>query len=82
MTATITQFRKELFQMADQALAGEPVAFTYRGVIFQVLPEKKKSKLDKLVGQTVLAEGADLESANSELLAGMEAEWQKDWAAV
>jgi hypothetical protein len=30
-TATITQFREHLFQMADQALHGEPVEFLYRG---------------------------------------------------
>lgn len=80
MTATITQFRKELFQLADQALKGENVAFTYRGVVFQVMPEKKHSKLDKLVGQPVLAEGVDLEQASKELSAEMEAAWFEDWS--
>ncbi len=81
-TATITQFRKELFQLADQALKGEPVEFLYRGVVFKVTPEKKQSKLDKLVGQPVLAPGVDLERAGRELAAEMEAEWIKDWSAL
>lgn len=81
MTSTITQFRKELFQMADQALKGEPVEFVYRGVVFKVTPEKKQSKLDKLVGQPVLAPGVDLEQASRDLMAGMESEWLEDWAA-
>jgi hypothetical protein len=82
MNATITQFRKDLFVLADQALNGEPVEFTYRGVVFKVTPEKKQSKLEKLVGQPVVADGVDLEQASKELFAGMEAEWLKDWAQV
>jgi hypothetical protein len=79
---TITQFRKELFQLADQALTGESVTFVYRGVVFKVLPEKKQSKLEKLVGQPVVADGVDLEQASKELFAGMEAEWLKDWSEL
>jgi hypothetical protein len=82
VTATITQFRKELFQLADQALKGEPVEFLYRGVVFKVTPDQKKSKLDKLVGQPVLAPGVDLEHASKQLLAEMEAEWIDDWSAL
>ncbi|MDQ1473267.1 MAG: hypothetical protein QOJ99_4747 [Bryobacterales bacterium] len=68
--------------MADLALKGEPVEFVYRGVVFKVTPEKKLSKLDKLVGQQVVAEGIDLEQASKELFAGMEAEWLKDWSEL
>jgi hypothetical protein len=82
MKATITQFRKELFQLADQALKGVPVEFLYRGVIFRVMPEQKQSKLDNLVGQPVLAQGVDLEQASRELLAEMEAAWMEDWLAL
>lgn len=82
MTATITQFRKELFQMAEHALQGEPVEFVYRGVVFKVTPEKKQSKLDKLVGQPVLAPGVELQQAGKDLLAEMESEWLDDWKAL
>ena len=58
---------------------GEIVQFTYKGVVFDVKPEKKQSKLDKLVGQPVTAPGVDLEQAGKELQAAMEAEWVKDW---
>jgi hypothetical protein len=77
---TITQFRKNLFQMAEQALQGEPVGFVYRGVVFKVTPEKKQSKLNKLVGEPTLAPGVNLEQASRELLAEMEAEWLNDWS--
>ena len=82
VTATITRFRKDLFQLADHAINGEIVQFTYKGVVFDVKPEKKKSKLDKLVGQPVTAPGADLEKAGKELQAAMEAEWTKDWSKL
>jgi hypothetical protein len=82
MKATITQFRKELFQFADQALKGEPVEFLYRGIVFKVTPDQKQSKLDKLVGQPVLAPSVDLEQASKELLAEMEAGWIEDWSAL
>jgi hypothetical protein len=82
MKATITQFRRELFQFADQALKGEPVEFLYRGIVFKVTPDKKQSKLHRLVGQPVLAAGVDLEHAGKELLAEMEAAWIEDWSAL
>ena len=82
MKVTITQFRKELFHFADQALKGERVEFLYRGIVFKVTPDQKQSKLDKLVGQPVLAPGVDLEQASKELLAEMEAAWIEDWSAL
>jgi hypothetical protein len=80
--STITQFRKDLFQLADKALQGETVAFTYRGVVFRVLPEKRELKLNQLIGQPVVAEGIDLERASKELSAAMEEEWLRDWSEV
>ena len=82
MTETITQFRKDLFHLADEAMKGEIVQFTYKGVVFQVKPEKKHSKLEKLVGQPVVATGVDVEQASKQLLAEMEAEWAGDWSQL
>jgi hypothetical protein len=80
--ATITQFRKDLFHFADEALKGESVEFVYRGVVFKVTPEKKASKLERLTGQPVLASNVDLEQAGKELFAEMEAEWMADWSEL
>ncbi len=82
ITANITQFRKELFTFADQALQGQSVGFVHRGVQFRVVPETKQSKLANLSGQQVVAKDLDLESAGHELLAEMEAEWRKDWSEL
>jgi hypothetical protein len=71
---------KELFQLADQARERGACGVYYRGVVFQVVPEKKTSKLNKLVGQPVVAANVDLEQASKELSAEMETAWLENWS--
>ena len=80
MRVTITELRKDLFRIADQALAGEPVEFTYKGVVYKMAPDTRSSKLARLTGQKVVAPGAGIENASRRLLKEMEAEWEKDWS--
>jgi antitoxin (DNA-binding transcriptional repressor) of toxin-antitoxin stability system len=80
MPVNITEFRRNLFQLADQALHGEPVEFTHKGVVFKVIPELPVPKLSRLAKETVVASGATLDTA--ELLKEMEAEWEKDWSEI
>ena len=82
MQVTITKLRQDLFRLVDRALEGEPVQFTYKGVVFQIVPEKAPDKLARLIRQTVVAPGSELGQAGKELLKEMEAEWQKDWAEL
>jgi prevent-host-death family protein len=77
---TITQFRQDLFQFVNRALDGEPVAFVHKGVVFRVVPEKRVSKLSRLTAEMAEAPEIDWEQTSKELLAEMEAEWEKDWA--
>jgi antitoxin (DNA-binding transcriptional repressor) of toxin-antitoxin stability system len=80
MPVTITDFRRRLFQLADQALQGEPVEFTHKGIVFKVIPESPISKLSRLTRETVVVPGASLDT--TELLKEMEAEWEKDWSEI
>jgi hypothetical protein len=77
---TITQFRQDLFKLVNQALEGKPLEFVYKGTVFRVVPEKKVSKLSRLTKETIVAPDTDWEQVSRELLAEMEAEWEKDWA--
>ncbi len=80
---TITKFRQDLFRLVDDAIAGEPVQFTYKGVVFQVQPQgTKTAKLDRLIGQPTLNPEVDAEQASRQLAAEMEAEWLKDWSEI
>lgn len=50
MTVTISEFRKSLFQLVEKAGEGEKIEFSYKGQIYTVVPQKKRSRLDGLVG--------------------------------
>ena len=70
---TITQFRRDLFRLVERALAGKPLEFVHRGVVF---------KVTQLAGQPAVAPGTDLEEASRELLKEMQSEWEKDCAEL
>jgi antitoxin (DNA-binding transcriptional repressor) of toxin-antitoxin stability system len=80
MRINITEFRRNLFHLADRALDGESVEFTHKGVVFKVIPEIRVSKLARLTKETVVVSGESLDTA--ELLKEMEAEWEKDWTEI
>jgi antitoxin (DNA-binding transcriptional repressor) of toxin-antitoxin stability system len=80
MPVNITKFRRDLFQLVDQALEGKPVEFIHKGVVFKVVPATRTPKLSRLTRETVVAPGADLDTAD--LFKEMETEWQKDWSEI
>jgi len=82
MRVTITKLRQELFRFADRAASGENIEFTHRGVHFKIVPEAPKSKLDRLIGQQVVADKGDLGQASRKLLREMRSEWEKDWSEL
>jgi hypothetical protein len=82
MRVTITKLRQDLFRLADQALDGKPVEFVHKGVVFQILPEVKRSKLSKLTAQKVVAPKANLKRSGRALLKEMTAGWEKDWSEL
>ena len=80
---TITGLRKDLFQYAENALQGERVEFTYKGVVFQLVPEtRKKSKLDNLIGEPTVAPGIDIEDALREQSEEITAAWDAKWDSL
>lgn len=69
--------------MAEEAMRGKAVRFTYKGVVFQLVPEKTRTnKLDGLIAQPTLAPNVDLKQASKELAEEMESAWLKDWAEI
>jgi hypothetical protein len=83
MQVTITKFRQDLFRMADEAMRGNSVSFIYKGVVFQLIPEKTTTrKLDRIIPQPTLAPDVNLEQVSKELAAEMESAWLKDWSAI
>ncbi|MSV27766.1 MAG: hypothetical protein EXQ52_03350 [Bryobacterales bacterium] len=82
MRVTITQFRQELFKLADIALSGTPVEFSHKGTVFRLLPESRPSKLSRLTSENVLAPDSDFEGDRRRLFAEMQAEWEQDWSEL
>jgi antitoxin (DNA-binding transcriptional repressor) of toxin-antitoxin stability system len=80
VSISITEFRRNLFRLAEEALKGETVEFRHKGVVFRVTPETRASKLGRLVPEKVVAPGASLDT--TDLLKEMEAEWEKDWSEI
>jgi prevent-host-death family protein len=82
MTVTITEFRKNVFELMDRALKGELIEVSHKGKLVRLTPEPqhRKSKLARLVPRdTVIGSFEDLEAAQRDLSAKIEEGWEKKW---
>jgi antitoxin (DNA-binding transcriptional repressor) of toxin-antitoxin stability system len=86
MKVTITEFRKDLFNLVEKVLAGESVEFVHRGTTIRlVVPESRKSKLDRLTPLQVInphMTEKEHRAADRKLRAEMLAEMEKDWTEL
>jgi hypothetical protein len=77
MEVTITQFRKQLFTLADQALNGTEVWVKHKGRRFKLAPDDKPvSKLSRLTEVDFI--NFDVPDHGS-MLEEMTQAWEKDW---
>src|ERR1035438_5683382 len=79
MEVPITQFRREIFSLVNQALEGTEVWVSHKGRRLKIVPEGKPvSRLSRITPMEVInyAEGG-LE--NTGLLEEMTREWEADW---
>jgi prevent-host-death family protein len=82
---TISEFRKNLFQLVDNALSGDLVEVTHKGKTIRLVPEVQGSKLNRLTPIEVFNPAfseQDHQKASRELFAEMEREWEKDWSEL
>ncbi len=77
MDVTITQFRRDLFNLVEQAMSGVEVHVTHKGKGFTLRPDhappdklSRITPLDLVIGD--LDDRPDKEA--------MRLEWEKDWA--
>jgi prevent-host-death family protein len=86
MKVTITEFRKNLFQLVERVIAGESVEFTHRGTTIQlVIPAGSSSKLDRLTPRQVTnPDMTDKQhrAAERKMQAEILAEIEGDWAEI
>jgi antitoxin (DNA-binding transcriptional repressor) of toxin-antitoxin stability system len=84
MKVSITEFRKNLFKLVENVIAGETVEFVHRDTTIRlVVPEGRLSKLDRLTQRQISnPEMSDEEhhAAERTMQAEMLAEIESDWA--
>jgi antitoxin (DNA-binding transcriptional repressor) of toxin-antitoxin stability system len=75
----ITQFRRDIFSLVNQALEGEEVWVTHKGRRLKIVPEgKPPNRLSRITPMDVINYAAGgLE--NTGLLEEMTREWEADW---
>jgi hypothetical protein len=85
MEVPITQFRREIFALANRALEGETITIAYKGKRLRIVPETTEinpaTRFDRLTPlQIINPEFPNLEDVD--MLPEMQAEWEKDWEDI
>ncbi len=86
MEVPITEFRRQIFSLVNQALEGEEVWFTHRGRRIKIVPEDQRgSRLSRITPVEIInPEAHDLLDAarKAERMAEMEKAWESDWTSL
>jgi antitoxin (DNA-binding transcriptional repressor) of toxin-antitoxin stability system len=86
MEVPITQFRKEIFSLVNQALEGGEVWVTHKGRRFKIVPENPSaSRLSRITPMEVLnSEASDLNdpALKAEMMTEMQKAWERDWSIL
>jgi|SRR5271168_153619 len=87
MEVPITQFRKNIFALVNEAAEGKDVLFTHKGKRFRVVPEHAPEidNLSRLTPMDIFIP-PDFDpndpAFRAEWTAAMEKEWEKDWSQI
>jgi hypothetical protein len=81
MEVSITQFRREMFDLMDQAMNGIEVWVVYNGQRFKIVPEKSPgSRLSRITPLEVL--NPESPGIGKSLHEEMVRAWQDDWSTL
>ncbi len=82
MDITITEFRRNLFDLVNQAMDGIEVHVTHKGKGFTITPDRpvEGGRLSRIKPMNIIR--GSLDGASEQLMREMEAEWEKDWAEL
>jgi antitoxin (DNA-binding transcriptional repressor) of toxin-antitoxin stability system len=82
MEVSITKFRREIFELVNQAIGGHEVSVLYKGRRVKIVPEEPTgSKLNRITPLQVISPGvATLD--DPELKEEMERALEQDWKTL
>lgn len=82
MEVSITQFRRQIFDLVSKAMEGGEVWVSYKGRRFRVAPdEKPKSRLSRITPLQVInpkSKARDEDVLREEMVRA----WEKDWSTL
>lgn len=83
MELPITEFRRQIFTLVNQAIEGEEVWFTHKGRRIKIVPEGQPgSRLSRITPVEIInPETPDLldRARKAEMMAEIEKAWESDW---
>jgi hypothetical protein len=85
MEVPITQFRREIFSLTNQALDGTEIWVTHKGRRLKLVPEGQPvSRLSRITPLDILAPGASLDddSWKLDMMRGWEQKWDRRLAPL
>lgn len=85
MEVPVTQFRKNIFSLMNQALEGGEVWITHKGRRLKIVPEGQPvNKLSRITPMDIIASGVDLEddSWKVEMMRDWERSWDRQFGAL
>lgn len=85
MEVSITQFRRNMFDLVNQAMDGSEVWVTHKGRRFKITPDNRpSSRLGRITPLEVInPESPDLNGpSNPSLLEEMARAWERDWSTL
>jgi prevent-host-death family protein len=86
MEVPITQFRRDIFDLVNQAMEGKEVWVVHKGRRFKVVPEIKPGSRLSRITPLALINPASLagptKRADRSLQAEMVRAWERDWSTL
>jgi hypothetical protein len=80
MDVPITQFRRDIFDLANRALEGETITVGYKGKRLRIVPEiDPATRFDRLTTLSVVDPAFPSAAEDAVIKTEMQAEWEKDW---
>jgi antitoxin (DNA-binding transcriptional repressor) of toxin-antitoxin stability system len=80
MEVSITQFRREMFDLVNKAMDGSEVWVVHKGRRFRIAPDDSPTRLSRITPLEVINQESQIDGPS--LLEEMALAWEKDWSTL
>jgi hypothetical protein len=80
MEVSITQFRREMFNLVNQAMSGTDLWVIHKGRRFRIVPEEAAASRLSRIAPLEIVNPASSETEEQALQEEMKQAWESDWA--